>query len=130
MLLTRASSLDPTKVTGQLTHGRSGIAPDSGPIEGTVAGDMFRFQSVRGKTSGELRVWRRDDWERHGAVWRDDDHPGSASRRRLRLDGQPGADERRRNDAFRLPRRDGGGPYCLADPWSYAFVVLLGVGGL
>ena len=46
-------------VTGSFqTLGRSGGSgfTVSGPLEGTVAGDVFRFKVTRGSTSGELMV--------------------------------------------------------------------------
>lgn len=42
------------KVTGQLKHAVSSAA--SGPIEGTVTGDIFRFHTLRGTVTGELQV--------------------------------------------------------------------------
>jgi len=42
------------KVTGQLKY--DVFSERSGPIEGTVSGDIFRFSSMRGIITGELLV--------------------------------------------------------------------------
>ena len=45
------------KVTGQLSLTPSQVLGAVGPIEGTIAGDTFRFRSVRGgEVAGELQV--------------------------------------------------------------------------
>jgi hypothetical protein len=42
------------KVTGNLSV--TSFQWESGPIEGTVSGDIFRFRTMRGQVSGELKV--------------------------------------------------------------------------
>jgi len=42
------------KVIGQLRY--DVFSDRSGPIEGTVSGDIFHFSSLRGETTGELLV--------------------------------------------------------------------------
>jgi hypothetical protein len=46
------------KVTGAIRHGplESSIGSYSGPLEGTVAGDVFRFSGKAGDITGEMQV--------------------------------------------------------------------------
>ena len=45
------------KVTGQVKFSQgTGPGPSDGSLEGTVAGDLFRFHSPRGQVTGELQV--------------------------------------------------------------------------
>ena len=43
-------------VKGFIRSSRSGVASLAGPIDGTVAGDVFRFRSARGDVEGQLTV--------------------------------------------------------------------------
>ena len=46
-----------SKVTGLLQYrGCTGRGDPSGPIEGTVGGDVFRFRNTRGSLEGEMTV--------------------------------------------------------------------------
>src|SRR5215831_3497486 len=46
-----------SKVTGQMaTPGTGAPGPVEGPLDGTVAGDIFRFQDTRGRLKAELQV--------------------------------------------------------------------------
>ena len=43
-------------VKGSLLSGKGGVLPVAGPIDGTVAGDVFRFKGSRGIVEGEFTV--------------------------------------------------------------------------
>jgi hypothetical protein len=43
-------------VKGVIRSSRSGVGSLSGPVDGTVAGDVFRFRNARGDVEGELTI--------------------------------------------------------------------------
>src|SRR5438034_4249189 len=43
-------------VKGFIRSSQSGVGPLSGPIDGTVAGDVFHFRNARGDVEGQLTV--------------------------------------------------------------------------
>jgi hypothetical protein len=46
-----------SKVTGQMATAGSGApGPVEGPLDGTVTGDIFRFEDTRGRLKAELQV--------------------------------------------------------------------------
>ena len=46
-----------SKVTGQMaTPGTGAPGPVEGPLDGTITGDIFRFQDTRGRLKAELQV--------------------------------------------------------------------------
>jgi len=56
------------KVTGQLKY--DVFSDRSGPVEGTVSGDVFHFRSLRGQPSGALRVNGEEMSGAGSAGWR------------------------------------------------------------
>jgi hypothetical protein len=43
-------------VKGSIRSSQSGVGPLSGPIDGTVGGDVFSFRNARGDVEGQLTV--------------------------------------------------------------------------
>ena len=56
------------KVTGQLKY--DVFSERSGPVEGTVSGDVFRFRSLRGQPTGDLLVNGEEMSGAGAAGWR------------------------------------------------------------